>query len=317
MKKTFYYFKKATPVIFFFALISVMVFSSCKSGDEKEKTEKDNAIEIVTNAMDFNMVDEIPSGWNKFRYINKSEETHFILMDKYPAGKTIADGRKEVIPVFQKGMDLINEGKPDEAQAEFGKLPAWFPDIVYTGGCGLLSPGKSCEFTLNLEPGYYVMECYVKMANGVFHGTMGMTKAFTVTDSVSGYSAPTPNVRVTISGTEGISYTDSIKKGKNVFSVYYKDQKVHENFVGHDVNLVKLGENANLGELEKWMNWADPKGLITPTPEGVTFLGGINDMPAGGTGYFSADLEPGSYAFISEVPNASGKGLLKTFEIVD
>ena len=49
----------------------------------------------------------------------------------------------------------------------------------------------------------------------------------------------------------------------------------------------------------------------------VTFLGGVNDMPAGRTGYFYADLQPGKYAFISEVPKSKSKGLFKVFEVTD
>jgi len=65
------------------------------------------------------------------------------------------------------------------------------------------------------------------------------------------------------------------------------------------------------------MNWTDPKGLITPAPKGITFLGGVNDMPAGSTGYFTVTLEPGNYTLISEVPNALSKKMLKTFVIAE
>ena len=61
------------------------------------------------------------------------------------------------------------------------------------------------------------------------------------------------------------------------------------------------------------MNWADPEGLIEPAPKAVTFMGGVNNMPKGNTGYFKATLEPGNYALISEVPNALSKNMLKTF----
>ena len=91
----------------------------------------------------------------------------------------------------------------------------------------------------------------------------------------------------------------------------------HENFVGHDLNLVKLSDDSNLDALESWMNWADPKGLITPAPDGVKFLGGVNDLPEGSTGYFQVNLEPGNYAWISEVPNAASKKMLKTFSVED
>jgi hypothetical protein len=38
-------------------------------------------------------------------------------------------------------------------------------------------------------------------------------------------------------------------------------------------------------------------------------------MPAGSKGYFEVDLVPGSYAFISEVPNAKSKNMFQSFEV--
>ncbi len=298
-------------IIFLIVSISLLVIQSCGYDT------KDNAIEIITEDMDFQMVDEIPSGWHTFRYINKSNETHFFLADKIPEGKIMKDYESEVTPTFQKGMNLINEGKPEEGFAEFNKLPAWFFEVVYSGGSGLISPGHTSKTTIKLEPGYYVIECYMKNPDSEFHSMMGMVKELIVTDAVSDNPQLTPDVNITISSTEGIVYNDTINKGNQTFSVYFKDQIVHENFVGHDVNLVKLDENSNLEALEKWMNWADPKGLITPAPEGITFLGGVNDMPAESTGYFTVTLEPGNYAMISEVPNTLSKNMLKTFEVLE
>jgi len=159
------------------------------------------------------------------------------------------------------------------------------------------------------------MECYVKMPNGKFHVSMGMVKEIWVTNEDSGNNPPKADINITISSTEGIQYEGEITSGEHIFSVYYKDQIVHENFLGHDVNLVRLDENADLNALEAWMNWATPTGLMTPSPEGVTFLGGTNDSPAGSTQYFKVNLDPGNYAFIAEVPNASKKRMLKTFTV--
>ena len=55
--------------------------------------------------MDFQTLDTIKSGWNTFKYLNKSNEVHFFLLDKYPLGKTIEDTEKEIGPPFQNGMD--------------------------------------------------------------------------------------------------------------------------------------------------------------------------------------------------------------------
>jgi hypothetical protein len=302
-------------------LLILALFVSCKSDKkeqvEKIEVEKENIIEIITNVMDFQMQDTLPSGWNTFKYINKSTETHFFLLDKYPEGKRLEHTIKEVGPPFDKGMEFIMEGKMDEAYAEFGKLPEWFGDIVFTGGSGLVSPKNTSLTTAKLVPGLYIIECYVKMADGKFHTSMGMAKEIYVIDEDSGNSPPKADINITLSSTDGISYEGTIMKGEQIFAVFYKDQIVHENFVGHDVNLVKLDDNASLENLEAWMNWATPTGLMTPSPEGVTFLGGTNDSPAGSTQYFKINIEPGNYAFISEVPNASKKGMFKTFSITE
>ena len=277
--------------------------------------EPENVIDIVTRSMEFISVDTIPSGWNTFRYDNKSFETHFFLLDKYPEGRTAEDAISDVAPVFDKGMDLINEGKTEEGFAEFANLPEWFSKIVWYGGSGLIAPQHKSLTTVKLDPGYYIMECYMKMPNGKFHTSMGMAKPIVVTEEDSGNSPPKATVNITLSGEEGISYDKPITSGKQVFSVYVKDQKPHENFIWHDINLVRLADYANEDELEKWMNWSSPSGLVTPAPKGATFLGGVNDMSAGSTGYFYANLRRGTYAFISEVPNTKEKGLFKVFEI--
>lgn len=315
-------FKVISIGILTISLSGFSFLQSCKN-DKKEvqqKTvalEKENVIEIITENMDFQMPDTISSGWNTFRYKNLSPQTHFFLIDKYPEGKTSEDAENLVAPVFDSAMKLIMDGKTEEGYAEFEKLPEWFSEVVFVGGSGLLSPDQTGETTLNLKPGSYIIECYVKMSNGVFHTSMGMTKDIVVSDINSDMKPPASDIEISISSTDGIVFNDTINSGKHIFSVLFKDQIVHENFVGHDINLVRLYENANLEELENWMNWADPKGLIEPAPVNITFLGGVNDMPAGNKGFFSATLEPGTYALISEVPNASGKNMLKTFTVTD
>lgn len=70
-------------------------------------------------------------------------------------------------------------------------------------------------------------------------------------------------------------------------------------------------EDQNLSALEVWMDWTQPTGLITPAP--AEFLGGLSEMPAGDTGYFTVTLEAGEYAWIAEVAGAQAKGMLTTF----
>ncbi|PVW13175.1 hypothetical protein [Marixanthomonas spongiae] len=303
-------------------LFTAILLQSCKNDKKQDQSkpvevEKEKVVEIVTESMDFQMPDTITSGWNTFRYINKSPQVHFFLVEKYPEGKTIADAQAEVVPYFSSGMNFINEGDNEKAMDEFGKLPKWYQDVEFSGGSGLVSAGKTCETTLELQPGYYIVECYVKMSNGEFHTTMGMIDEFVVSEAQSGIIEPTADYAIELSRENGITFKDSIPSGKHTFSVTFNDQVQHENFVGHDINLVRLNEQSDLATLESWMNWANPKGLIEPAPENFTFLGGVNDMPAGSHAYFTETLKPGTYALISEVPNTRSKNMLKTFLITD
>jgi hypothetical protein len=264
--------------------------------------------------MEFQMMDTIASGWQTYHYHNESEEPHFILVGKYPEGKTIDDGRAEVVPAFQKGMNQLTLGDIDQAMTEFGKLPDWFQDVKYLGGTGLISSGKVATTTLNLEPGYYVFECYVKK-DGVFHTSMGMIKEVIVKDERSGNSEPVGDIEIQISSEKGITYSGSITSGEIVFAVHFDDQRLYEHFVGHDVHLVKLHENYNKDSLIHWMDWSVPGGLDSPAPHNVTFLGGVNDMPSGSTAYFIAELDEGNYAFIAEVPNADTRNMFREFRV--
>jgi hypothetical protein len=308
-------------------LISLSLFYNCKNEkstkiiEETNKVEEvneepSNVIAIVTRSMEFQMLDTIPSGWNTFKYDNRANETHFFRFVKLPDGITIGHYKNEVDPVFEEGMDLINEGKPEEGFKAFGKFPKWFSDCVPSGGSGLIAPNHETLTALFLDPGTYIVECYVKMPNGKFHSTMGMVKQVYVEEVSSGNEPPKPTVTINIKE-DGFHFKGNISKGKHIFQVNFINQKLHENFATTDLHLVKLSSEAHLDSLEAWMVWYNPKGFITPTPTGVTFLGGFNDATEGSKGYFYADLIPGKYAFISEVPNAKAKNLLKVFEVID
>jgi len=315
--------KQRVAKLFGFLIPALLLFGSCKSDPKKQEepeatpeADASEVVRVVTKSMEFYAPDTIPSGWNTFVYENQSTEPHFILLDKYPEGKTIEDGAKEVGPAFDEGMAMIMEGNMEEAMEAFGKLPEWFSEVVFLGGTGLISAKETAITTLHLQPGYYVMECYVRMPDGTFHNAMGMAKELIVTEKDSGMSPPEADIDINIWTRGGIGWNGQPKAGKNTFRVTYGDQIVHENFVGHDVNLARMEEGADLQALEAWINWATPTGLMSSTqPEGFTFLGGTNDAPEGSVLYFEANLEPGQYVLISEVPNSNEKGLLKTFTV--
>lgn len=327
MKRSVYYSSSQFSKTIYFILILLLIITGCKdkkSNEEpivltEEKPEIEKAepgiVEVITENMDFQLVNSVPSGWTTFKYRNQSADTHFLVLEKYPEGKTMADAEKELIPVFQNAMDSITAGKNEAGMAEFANLPGWFQEVTFLGGTGMIAPGKIAQTTVNLEPGTYLIECYVKMNNGKFHSFLGMLAQLEVTTEKNGKEPPTPTSEINISTANGIEFDQNIEAGRQTFKVNFIDQIAYPHFLGHDVHLVKIEEGADLKTLNNWINWLDPKGLISPIPEGFEFLGGVQELPTGYSGYFTVNLEEGHYAFISEIPDPSKHKMLKEFTI--
>jgi len=294
--------------------------SGCSGPDTRGSSAPDEPglFTITARGLKLEGADTIPSGWTTVRFDNQSGMVHFVLIERMPEGYGIKDQQKDVAPIFQQGMDLLNAGKPEEAGKKFAELPKWFGEIVFMGGPGLTAPGRTSQATVFLEPGNYLAECYVK-TNGVFHSynpdpaQYGMVHAFTVSPQASGAPEPNATVRITISSSKGMEVQGTPAAGKNTVAVYFADQTIYKNFLGHDVHVARLTESTDMQALATWMDWRQPTGLETPAP--AKFFGGTHDMPAGSTAYFTVQLDPGSYAWIAEVDDPAGKGMLKTFSV--
>lgn len=322
--------------VIFGVILSMGFFLGCEPENLSETTElslkanadigskaKQNVVEVVTNQMDLQVQSEIPSGWTTFRYENNGHAPHFFVIEKLPEGKTYEDSKKEIVPLFQDAMDYIVAGDVEKINETFAALGAieWYGNVVFTGGPGIISEGNTAMSTVYLEPGTYTIECYVKNENNIFHVSMGMISGFTVTGEDNGNAEPKSTMEVNISSQTGITFDEKVRPGKQVIKVNFEDQAVYSHALGHDVHLVKLSEEADISELNAWMNWSSPAGLLTPVPEGVTFLGGMQELPAeegnyqSSVGFITTHLEPGTYGFIAEVPDPLSKNMLKVFTV--
>lgn len=308
-----------------FLIVSLVVAILASNGQAQPTSppaspDAASVVEVTARGLDFvEAPDTIPSGWTTVRLNNASEMIHFAILERLPDGMSMRDQQEAVAPVFQEGMNLLNAGRPEAASKAFGELPKWFGDMVFMSGPGLIAPGRTAQTTVQLAPGTYLLECYVK-TDGVFHSynpspdAYGMVHELTVTEASSGAPAPTPTLEMVLSSEGGIEVDEgNVAPGKHTVGVHFARQKAHEHFLGHDVHLVRLEDDTDLQKLAAWMDWTQPGGLETPAP--VEFLGGTHEMPAGETAYFSVELTPGRYAWIAEVPNPAEKGMLRTFTV--
>ncbi|MCW8873878.1 MAG: hypothetical protein OQK01_14795 [Xanthomonadales bacterium] len=261
---------------------------------------------------------EIPAGWTTFRFVNASSMTHFAMLDVPPEGITAREISDAVMQPFQDAMDGMNAGDEEAVNAAFGRFPEWIGELGRNGGPGFLSPGRAGQTTVYLEPGHYIMECYVK-SDGIFHttspgeGQLGMLLDLTVTNQNSNAPEPQANATLAIrnSGFELVS--GELNTGTNTIRVDFIEQQALPSFVGNDVHLMRVDGEDSIAKADAWLDWRTPDGLEDPSP--VTFLGGINDITAGAHGYFTVDLEPGDYAFIAEMPGPQAAGFVLPFTV--
>ena len=310
--------KKSSLLIF--TILMLLALNSCKDKKEteileNEKASENNYIEVVTKGMDFETVDEIKSGWTTFKYINKSFEPHFFILEKMPDTLGLTTYKKDLFPPFISAFEHFEKGEMEAGMKEFENIPEWFFKVELAGGVGLTSKKTTSKSTIFLEPGTYIMECYVRMPNGLGHVFMGMIKELKVINESNGNKPPKANFKIGISSEQGITFNDSIKSGNYTFEAKFEDQKQYEHLMGHDVNLVKIENDSLVTDLNNWLNIVDFNAFRSPEPEGLLFLGGVEDLPAGQTGYFEATLEKGNYVLISEIPNAVGRKMIKRFTV--
>lgn len=280
-----------------------------------------NRVQITSTGMNFHAPDEIPSGWSTFEYTNETAVPHFFLLVQIPEGKTLEEYRTEItVPFNQWLWELV------ENPEAVPNLAGWFwTEAINFGGSGIVDPGETAVTSINLPPGNYIMECYIKMPGdsfekpgGVFHSfpVNGMVKRLTVTEEKTKEKEPKSDIKIDVT-TEGFVLDKQIHRpGMHTFEVEFDAGASLP-----DVHLVKIEDaGADRDELNSWMHWMNNlgeanEGLMTPAPAGFAFLGGAQELELGGTTYFQAVLKPGDYALISEVPDSMGSGFYHEFSV--
>lgn len=263
---------------------------------------EDGVVEVVLEDYSFTAPPALRSGWNTFRMTNDGEEPHFLLFWRLPEGVTFDEYAAEVSQPFQDEYDRYTAGEVgrDEMLANVGAaMPDWYGEVEGMGGVGLTSPGRTSQATVRLEPGDYVMECYVVSAEGQFHGSLGMLRPLIVSSESTGMEAPEADIRITLSNYE-MSIEGEPTAGEQTIAVHTTEDP--EGIIGHDVHLARLEPDTTIEELIAWMSWID--AMRAPAP--AELLGGADEVRAGRTGYFTVTLDPGSYVWISEGFGAEG-----------
>lgn len=274
-------------------------------------TPAPNVVLIRAHDFAFEAPDSIPSGWTTLRFSNTGAQTHFVLLDHLPDGITMDQFEKAIGPAFGDVYGRLMKGTLQESEATpalMKLLPTWFSKFSYGGGVGFVHPGGTAQATVHLDPGTYVLECYVKSPDGTPHNALGMMRKLTVTGDSTAAQPPEADATITFAA-GGMKAPAQLTAGRHTVAVNVQEA-AQDAMLQNDVHVARLENGQSAQDLAAWMDWMKPEGLKAPAP--ATFVGGVQDLPVGATGYFTVDLAPGRYAWISE--NAVN-GMVQEFRV--
>jgi hypothetical protein len=224
---------------------------------------------VVATDYKFDAPDEVPAGMMTVHLVDNGTELHHVAFVKLNDGKTVAD--------------------VEQALKTAGPMPSWAVDH---GGVNPPHPGGGMATTTQLlEPGNYVLMCFVPSPDGTPHFAKGMVKPLTVVPSTSA-SAPEPTADIVMT-LNSYSFTTSkpITAGRHTIKIENAADQSHE------VVFARLAPGKKAADLPAWA--MKPNG----PPPGET-IGGVPAIPKGTTAFVTADFTPGDYALICFLPDA-------------
>lgn len=213
-------------------------------------------------------------------------ELHHVTLIRLDGGKTLAD--------YMAAMKVP------------GPPPAWATEVR---GPNAAVPGKTSDAVIMLEPGDYILTCFIPSPGEPMPRLMkGMVKSLTVTPSGNASVDPKGDVHLTLSDFKFV-LSKPLTAGRHVLHVMNTATQPHE------AVLVKLapGETAS-----SFARWAD-EGM-KGRPPGIP-IGGTTMIAHGRTVAVPVNFVPGEYGLVCFVPDVTdGKshsthGMTETFTV--
>lgn len=252
------------------AVATAFVVIGCSKADKTDDTAPapvEPALVVVTaTEYAFAAPDTIQSGPTVFRLVDHGAEAHHISMFRLDSAKTVQD------------MMAV----PEDSN------PGW---LVAVGGPNAAMPGDSVRATMNLEPGNYVMLCFISGPDQKPHFMKGMVRPLTVVAATGPVAAePTADVVVTLRD-YSFEFTPAITSGRHTIRVNNAGPQ------GHEMLLVRLQPGKTMQDFVNWTN------AMQGPPPGEP-LNGIAGMAPGQHAFITNNFTPGNYGLICFVPDA-------------
>ncbi len=248
------------------------------------------AITIKAKDYAFEVPDEMNAGPVSITLENDGAEPHHVQLARLKDRATMEDVQ-----------DALRQG-PESALFEL---------LEWVGGASIVAPGGRQQVLLDLSEGQYVLLCFVASPDGVPHLAKGMVKALEVV------AHPYRRISVDLNPHIPVTLMDfafkmpqEVKAGVQVWKI------TNEGVQPHEMTLIKLAPDKTVQDAMNFMQSESPQ---EPMP--FEFVGGMQALDTGKTGWVVLNLTAGTYMALCFVPDPeSGKahtelGMIQAFTV--
>ena len=224
---------------------------------------------VTVTAQDFafDAPSEIPAGLTTFRLVNRGPSLHHIQLIKLEDGKTADD----FFAALKGG----------------GPFPGW---ASFAGGPNPPESGDTATITLAVEPGNYMMLCFIPAADGVPHVMKGMARPLTVKGPSRNATEPRADLVMKLVDYD-FELSQPLTAGRHTIRVENAGTQPHE------VAIVRMQPGKTPQEFAAW-------GMKPVGPAPGTLFGGVSGIMPGSHAFVDVDLPAGDYALLCFVPDA-------------
>lgn len=255
-------------------VIGLLAIGACGSDPQQQAT---TPAVVTFTATDYAYTGptEIPEGAVTLRLVNQGQELHHAVLARLHDGTTLDDvmhfymERRATDPLLQEHPSFV----------------------TFLGGPGVGVPGSTLDATAVLEPGEYVLICYIESADRTPHFVKGMTTTFRVTPNETPAPAPTADIELALRD-YAFTLSEPLTPGTHTLRVRNAGPQIH------DVVLVRLEPGTTTDQFLRAL------AAESTTPPPGELAGGLGGITTGETAYLTVTIEPGTYVLLCFVPDA-------------
>lgn len=223
-------------------------------------------VTVTAHDYAFEAPDQIAAGFITMRLVNQGPSLHHVQLLKLEEGKTMADFA---------------------AALKAGGPPQW---ALPAGGPNPPESGDTATVEMKLDPGQYVMVCFVPAADGQPHLMKGMMRPLTVTGSGSTMTAE-PSADVTMKLVDfDFQLSKPLTAGRHLLRIDNAGTQPHE------LAIVRMAPGK---EPMSFASWGERPVGKAPGQ----MYGGVSAIMPGTTVYVPLDLPAGEYGLLCFVPD--------------